>query len=187
MRKRLDVRHFFVDEVHDLIEGLEHIQAFEIFRLRDLRVERGVEVEDRRVHAADLKQFFALEAGLRDVREELQSAIASVPSIVKDLSEKERADDGQSTFKRLVDHVEGVASTMRARQTEHERKFRQAVADIEENRRALDDMTARVEQRLDALRATLTRLLPTELAPTLAPPPALPPSLPPASPVNFTL
>ena len=100
------------------------------------------------------RQTQRVEAGLRDVREELQSAIASVPSIVKGLSEKERADDGQSTFKRLVDHVEGVASTMRARQTEHERKFRQAVADIEENRRALDDMTARVEQRLDALEAS---------------------------------
>ena len=95
-----------------------------------------------------------VDVGVRDVREELQSAIASVPNIVKDLSEKQHADEGQSTFKRLVDHVEGVASTMRARQTEHERRFRQAVADIEENRRALDDMTARVEQRLDALEAS---------------------------------
>ena len=73
MRKRLDVRHLLVYEVHDLVEGLEHIQAFEILALRDLRVERGVEVEDRRVHAADLKQFFALEAGLRDV---LRQAVA---------------------------------------------------------------------------------------------------------------
>ena len=73
MRKGLDVRHLLIYEVHDLVEGLEHIQAFEIFRLRDLRVERGVEVEDRRVHAADLKQFFALEAGLRDV---LRQAVA---------------------------------------------------------------------------------------------------------------
>ena len=73
MRKGLDVRHLLIYQIHDLIEGLEHIQAFEIFRLRDLRVERGVEVEDRRVHAADLKQFFALEAGLRDV---LRQAVA---------------------------------------------------------------------------------------------------------------
>ena len=73
MRKGLDVRHLLVYQIHDLVEGLEHIQAFEIFRLRDLRVERGVEVEDRRVHAADLKQFLALEAGLRDV---LRQAVA---------------------------------------------------------------------------------------------------------------
>ncbi len=67
MREGLDVRHLLIYEIHDLVKGLEHIQAFEILALRDLRVERGVEVEDRRVHAADLKQFFALEAGLRDV------------------------------------------------------------------------------------------------------------------------
>ena len=67
MRKGLDVRHLLIYEVHDLVEGLEHIQAFKVLALRDLRVERGVEVEDRRVHAAYLKQFFALEAGLRDV------------------------------------------------------------------------------------------------------------------------
>ena len=73
MREGLDVRHLLIYEIHDLVEGLEHIQALEIFRLRDLRVERGVEVEDRRVHAADLKQFFALEAGLRDV---LRQAVA---------------------------------------------------------------------------------------------------------------
>ena len=73
MRERLDVRHLLIYEVHDLVEGLEHVQALEIFRLRDLRVERGVEVEDRRVHAADLKQFLALEAGLRDV---LREAVA---------------------------------------------------------------------------------------------------------------
>ena len=73
MRKGLDVRHLLIYEIHDLVEGLEHIQALEIFRLRDLRVERGVEVEDRRVHAADLKQFLALEAGLRDV---LRQAVA---------------------------------------------------------------------------------------------------------------
>ena len=64
MGKRLHVRHLLIYQIHDLVEGLEHIQAFEIFRLRDLRVERGVEVEDRRVHAADLKEFLALEAGL---------------------------------------------------------------------------------------------------------------------------
>ena len=73
MREGLDVRHLFINKVHDLVEGLEHIQAFEIFRLRDFRVERGVEVEDRRVHAAYLKQLFALEAGLRDV---LRQAVA---------------------------------------------------------------------------------------------------------------
>ena len=73
MREGLDVRDLLIYEVHDLVEGLEHIQAFEIFRLRDLRVERGVEVEDRRVHAAYLKQFLALEAGLRDV---LRQAVA---------------------------------------------------------------------------------------------------------------
>ena len=73
MRKGLDVRHLLIYQIHDLVEGLEHVQAFEIFRLRDLRVERGVEVEDRRVHAADLKQFLALEAGLRDV---LRQAVA---------------------------------------------------------------------------------------------------------------
>ena len=73
MRKGLDVRHLLIYEIHDLVEGLEHIQAFEILALRDLRVERGVEVEDRRVHAADLKQFLALEAGLRDV---LRQAVA---------------------------------------------------------------------------------------------------------------
>ena len=67
MREGLDVRHLLIYEIRDLIKGLEHVQAFKIFRLRDLRVERGVEVEDRRVHAADLKEFFALEAGLRDV------------------------------------------------------------------------------------------------------------------------
>ena len=73
MRERLDVRHLLIYQIHDLVEGLEHIQAFKILALRDLRVERGVEVEDRRVHAADLKQFFALEAGLRDV---LRQAVA---------------------------------------------------------------------------------------------------------------
>jgi len=73
MRKGLDVRHLLIYEIHDLVEGLEHIQAFEVLALRDLRVERGVEVEDRRVHAADLKQFLALEAGLRDV---LREAVA---------------------------------------------------------------------------------------------------------------
>ena len=73
MRKGLDVRHLLIYEIHDFVEGLEHIQALEIFRLRDLRVERGVEVEDRRVHAADLKKFLALEAGLRDV---LRQAVA---------------------------------------------------------------------------------------------------------------
>ena len=73
MREGLDVRHLLIYQIHDLVEGLEHIQAFKIFRLRDLRVERGVEVEDRRVHAADLKQFLALEAGLRDV---LREAVA---------------------------------------------------------------------------------------------------------------
>ena len=73
MRKGFHVRHLLIYEIHDLVEGLEHIQAFEVFALRDLRVERGVEVEDRRVHAADLKQFFALEAGLRDV---LRQAVA---------------------------------------------------------------------------------------------------------------
>ena len=73
MRKGLDVRHLLIYEVHDLVEGLEHIQAFKILALRDLRVERGVEVEDRRVHAADLKEFLALEAGLRDV---LRQAVA---------------------------------------------------------------------------------------------------------------
>ena len=67
MRKGLDVRHLLIYQIYNFIEGLEHVQALEIFRLRDLRVERGVEVEDRRVHAAYLKQFFALEAGLRDV------------------------------------------------------------------------------------------------------------------------
>ena len=67
MRKGLDVRHLLIYEIHDFVEGLEHIQAFKILALRDLRVERGVEVEDRRVHAADLEKFFALEAGLRDV------------------------------------------------------------------------------------------------------------------------
>ena len=45
MRKGLDVRDLLIYQIHDLVEGLEHIQAFEIFRLRDLRVERGVEVE----------------------------------------------------------------------------------------------------------------------------------------------
>ena len=73
MRERLDVRHLLIYQIHDLVEGLEHIQAFEILALRDLRVERGVEVEDRRVHAAYLKEFFALEAGLRDV---LREAVA---------------------------------------------------------------------------------------------------------------
>ena len=73
MRERLDVRHLLIYQIYNFIKGLEHIQALEIFRLRDLRVERGVEVEDRRVHAADLKQFFALEAGLRDV---LREAVA---------------------------------------------------------------------------------------------------------------
>ena len=73
MRKGLDVRHLLIYQIHDLVEGLEHIQAFKILALRDLRVERGVEVEDRRVHAADLKKFFALEAGLRDV---LRQAVA---------------------------------------------------------------------------------------------------------------
>ena len=67
MREGFHVRHLLVYQIHDLVEGLEDVQAFKIFRLRDLRVERGVEVEDRRVHAADLKQFLALEAGLRDV------------------------------------------------------------------------------------------------------------------------
>ena len=73
MREGLDVRHLLIYEIHDLIKGLEHVQAFKIFRLRDLRVERGVEVEDGRVDAAYLKQFFALEAGLRDV---LRQAVA---------------------------------------------------------------------------------------------------------------
>ena len=73
MREGLDVRHLLIYQVHDLIKGLEHIQAFKVLALRDLRVERGVEVEDRRVHAADLKKFFALEAGLRDV---LRQAVA---------------------------------------------------------------------------------------------------------------
>ena len=73
MRKGLDVRHLLIYEIHDFVEGLEHIQAFEVLALRDLRVERGVEVEDRRVHAADLKKFLALEAGLRDV---LRQAVA---------------------------------------------------------------------------------------------------------------
>ena len=49
MRKGLDVRHLLIDEVHDFVEGLEHIQAFEVLALRDLRVERGVErVEEPR-------------------------------------------------------------------------------------------------------------------------------------------
>ena len=73
MREGLDVRHLLIYEIHDFVEGLEHIQAFKVLALRDLRVERGVEVEDRRVHAADLKQFLALEAGLRDV---LRQAVA---------------------------------------------------------------------------------------------------------------
>ena len=67
MRKGLDVRHLLIYEIHDFVEGLEYIQAFEILALRDLRVERGVEVEDRRVHAPNGEELFALEAGLRDV------------------------------------------------------------------------------------------------------------------------
>ena len=73
MREGLDVRHLLIYEIHDLIKGLEHVQAFKIFRLRDLRVERGVEVEDRRVHAPNGEELFALEAGLRDV---LRQAVA---------------------------------------------------------------------------------------------------------------
>ena len=73
MRKRLHVRHLLIYQIHDLIKGLEHIQAFKVLALRDLRVQRGVEVEDRRVHAPNGEELFALEAGLRDV---LRQAVA---------------------------------------------------------------------------------------------------------------
>ena len=73
MREGFHVRHLLIYEIHDLVKGLEHIQAFKILALCDLRVQRGVEVEDGRVDAAYLKQFFALEAGLRDV---LRQAVA---------------------------------------------------------------------------------------------------------------
>lgn len=69
VRPRLDVRHLLVDEVHDLVEGLEDVEALEVLALRDLRVEVVVEVKDVGVRAADLEDR-ALDADLRHVLRE---------------------------------------------------------------------------------------------------------------------
>ena len=70
MRPGLDVGHLLVDEVHDLVEGLEDVQALEVLALDDLRVQVVLDVERLRVDAPDLEDR-ALDALLRHVLRQL--------------------------------------------------------------------------------------------------------------------
>ena len=55
MREGLDVRHFFVDDVHDFLESFEDEEGLEIFTFERLLVQHLVEVEGLLV-AVDLEE-----------------------------------------------------------------------------------------------------------------------------------